>query len=214
MAMSIPLYRSSLNVNEIEVTVDEKLKEESLEVEDKDAPSSLMVRSSPVSKAESEYEEEADDGELECLPTMVAGVWSEDKQPTARSNNPILKAAFNSACVLRSVLNAYGTLVYLIFWCLVFSSDGRELELVVVRGEKAKSWFSCLVWVVARVRNALAYATHKFFQDNGFVWISNPIITASDYEGAGGQFCVTTLGEGIAHSLFMKSIEVVDKLLK
>ncbi|KAL6973682.1 hypothetical protein U1Q18_027869, partial [Sarracenia purpurea var. burkii] len=61
---SIPLYRSSLNVNEIEVTVGEKLKEESLEVEDKDAPSSLLVRSSPVSKAESEYEEEADDGDV------------------------------------------------------------------------------------------------------------------------------------------------------
>ncbi|PSS11535.1 Asparagine--tRNA ligase [Actinidia chinensis var. chinensis] len=46
---------------------------------------------------------------------------------------------------------------------------------------------------VARVRNALAYATHKFFQDNGFVWVSSPIITASDCEGAGEQFCVTTL---------------------
>ncbi|RVW50538.1 Asparagine--tRNA ligase, chloroplastic/mitochondrial [Vitis vinifera] len=47
--------------------------------------------------------------------------------------------------------------------------------------------------MVARVRNALAYATHKFFQENGFVWISSPIITASDCEGAGEQFCVTTL---------------------
>ncbi|KAG2636967.1 asparagine--tRNA ligase, chloroplastic/mitochondrial-like isoform X1 [Panicum virgatum] len=46
---------------------------------------------------------------------------------------------------------------------------------------------------VTRVRNALAYATHKFFQDNGFVWVSSPIITASDCEGAGEQFYVTTL---------------------
>ncbi|CAA7391606.1 unnamed protein product [Spirodela intermedia] len=46
---------------------------------------------------------------------------------------------------------------------------------------------------VARVRNALAHATHKFFQENGFTWISSPIITASDCEGAGEQFCVTTL---------------------
>ncbi|GJN32317.1 hypothetical protein PR202_gb20815 [Eleusine coracana subsp. coracana] len=46
---------------------------------------------------------------------------------------------------------------------------------------------------VARVRNALAYATHKFFQENGFVWVSSPIITASDCEGAGEQFYVTTL---------------------
>lgn len=46
---------------------------------------------------------------------------------------------------------------------------------------------------VSRVRNALSYATHKFFQENGFVWVSSPIITASDCEGAGEQFCVTTL---------------------
>ncbi|XP_078448139.1 class II aminoacyl-tRNA and biotin synthetases superfamily protein [Wolffia australiana] len=46
---------------------------------------------------------------------------------------------------------------------------------------------------VARVRNALAYATHKFFQENGFTWVSSPIITGSDCEGAGEQFCVTTL---------------------
>lgn len=46
---------------------------------------------------------------------------------------------------------------------------------------------------VSRVRNALSYATHKFFQENGFVWVSSPIITASDCEGAGEQFCVTIL---------------------
>ncbi|CAN4087893.1 unnamed protein product [Withania somnifera] len=46
---------------------------------------------------------------------------------------------------------------------------------------------------VSRVRNALAYATHKFFQENGFVWVSSPIITAADCEGAGEQFRVTTL---------------------
>ncbi|KAI3846152.1 hypothetical protein MKW92_033278 [Papaver armeniacum] len=54
---------------------------------------------------------------------------------------------------------------------------------------------------VARVRNALAHGTHKFFQENGFVWVSTPIITASDCEGAGEQFCVTTLiGDGIKSS--------------
>ncbi|XP_051146836.1 asparagine--tRNA ligase, chloroplastic/mitochondrial [Andrographis paniculata] len=46
---------------------------------------------------------------------------------------------------------------------------------------------------VSRVRSALSFATHRFFQENGFVWVSNPIITASDCEGAGEQFCVTTL---------------------
>lgn len=46
---------------------------------------------------------------------------------------------------------------------------------------------------VFRVRNVLAYAVHKFFQERGFSWIHTPIITASDAEGAGQMFRVTTL---------------------
>ena len=46
---------------------------------------------------------------------------------------------------------------------------------------------------VFRVRNRLAYAIHTFFQDRGFVWMHTPIITASDAEGAGQMFRVTTL---------------------
>lgn len=46
---------------------------------------------------------------------------------------------------------------------------------------------------VLRVRNALAFATHCFFQERGFVYVHTPIITASDAEGGGKQFLVTTL---------------------
>lgn len=46
---------------------------------------------------------------------------------------------------------------------------------------------------VFRVRSVVAYAIHKFFQDNGFVYAHPPIITASDAEGAGEMFRVTTL---------------------
>lgn len=46
---------------------------------------------------------------------------------------------------------------------------------------------------VTRVRHALAMATHRFFHDNGFYWIHTPIITASDAEGAGAMFRVSTL---------------------
>jgi len=42
-----------------------------------------------------------------------------------------------------------------------------------------------LISAVMRVRNNLAYATHKFFQERGFQYIHTPIITASDCEGAG-----------------------------
>ena len=46
---------------------------------------------------------------------------------------------------------------------------------------------------VARVRNAMAYAIHNFFQSRGFLYVHTPIITASNAEGAGDMFRVTTL---------------------
>ena len=46
---------------------------------------------------------------------------------------------------------------------------------------------------VFRVRHSLAFAVHKFFNDKGFVYMHTPIITASDAEGAGEVFRVTTL---------------------
>jgi len=46
---------------------------------------------------------------------------------------------------------------------------------------------------VFRVRHALAFAVHKFFNEKGFVYMHTPIITASDAEGAGEMFRVTTL---------------------
>lgn len=46
---------------------------------------------------------------------------------------------------------------------------------------------------VTRVRHALAMATHQFFHENGFYWIHTPIVTASDAEGAGAMFRVSTL---------------------
>lgn len=50
-----------------------------------------------------------------------------------------------------------------------------------------------LFGAVARVRNTMSYAIHTFFQENGFVYVHTPLITASDCEGAGEQFQVTTL---------------------
>ncbi|MDR3681906.1 MAG: asparagine--tRNA ligase [Flavipsychrobacter sp.] len=46
---------------------------------------------------------------------------------------------------------------------------------------------------VFRVRHALSFAIHKFFNDRGFVYLHTPVITASDAEGAGETFRVTTL---------------------
>ncbi|AMD84075.1 asparaginyl-tRNA synthetase [Capnocytophaga haemolytica] len=46
---------------------------------------------------------------------------------------------------------------------------------------------------IMRVRSTLAYAIHKYFQENGFFYVNTPIITGSDAEGAGEMFRVTAL---------------------
>ena len=50
-----------------------------------------------------------------------------------------------------------------------------------------------VIGAVTRVRDAIAHSIHRFFHDNGFFWINTPIITASDAEGAGELFRVSTL---------------------
>eukprot|EP01124_Arcella_intermedia_P011264 TRINITY_DN1767_c0_g1_i1.p1 TRINITY_DN1767_c0_g1~~TRINITY_DN1767_c0_g1_i1.p1 ORF type:complete len:550 (-),score=110.29 TRINITY_DN1767_c0_g1_i1:63-1712(-) len=50
-----------------------------------------------------------------------------------------------------------------------------------------------VIGAITRVRNALAFATHQFFQNQGYLYINTPLITASDCEGAGEMFQVTTL---------------------
>ncbi|MFB2803184.1 asparagine--tRNA ligase [Shewanella seohaensis] len=50
-----------------------------------------------------------------------------------------------------------------------------------------------IIGAVARVRNCLSQAIHRFYHENGFVWVSTPLITASDCEGAGEMFRVSTL---------------------
>lgn len=50
-----------------------------------------------------------------------------------------------------------------------------------------------IVGAITRIRHTLANAIHQFFNERGFYWISTPIITASDTEGAGEMFRVSTL---------------------
>ncbi len=61
----------------------------------------------------------------------------------------------------------------------------REIAHLRVRGNTFGAVF--------RIRNRLSYATHKFFQERGFMYVHTPIISASDCEGAGQMFGVTTL---------------------
>jgi asparaginyl-tRNA synthetase len=50
-----------------------------------------------------------------------------------------------------------------------------------------------VIAAVTRVRHTIAKSIHRFFDDHGFVWVNTPIITASDAEGAGELFRVSTL---------------------
>jgi len=70
------------------------------------------------------------------------------------------------------------------------------------------------VGAVARIRNELAYATHTFFQQHGFLYVHTPIITASDTEGAGEMFQVTTLLGSVEENgkIPQLSADDVDKL--
>ena len=48
------------------------------------------------------------------------------------------------------------------------------------------------IGAVARIRNALSWATHDFFQSHGFLYLHTPLITTSDCEGAGEMFQVSS----------------------
>lgn len=53
---------------------------------------------------------------------------------------------------------------------------------------------------VLRVRNALAFATHLFFQERGFLYVQTPVITGSDCEGGGEMFRVSTLSDSFDYA--------------
>jgi len=63
-----------------------------------------------------------------------------------------------------------------------------------------------LINAVTKVRNALAFGTHLFFQNKGYMYVHTPLITGSDCEGAGEMFQVTTL--------FSKSKDVITDIPK
>jgi asparaginyl-tRNA synthetase len=56
---------------------------------------------------------------------------------------------------------------------------------------------------VVRVRNALAWQIHRFFQERGFVWIHTPVITAADAEGAGEVFAIAGSEEYFARQAYL-----------
>eukprot|EP00899_Mesostigma_viride_P022736 jgi/Mesvir1/3647/Mv14942-RA.2 len=75
----------------------------------------------------------------------------------------------------------------------VYPIAKTKLSLEFLRTQKHMRCRTNTIAAVTRIRNALAHATHSFFQSNGFIYLHTPIITASDCEGAGEMFQVTTL---------------------
>ena len=69
----------------------------------------------------------------------------------------------------------------------------QKINLETLRGITHMRTRTGVMGAVFRVRNALAYATHTFFQKAGFMYIHAPLITGADCEGAGEMFQVTTL---------------------
>ena len=71
--------------------------------------------------------------------------------------------------------------------------SGKRPSLELLRDHLHLRPRTNLIPAMARTRNALAMATHEFFQKLGFVYVHTPIITSSDCEGAGEMFQVTNL---------------------
>lgn len=63
--------------------------------------------------------------------------------------------------------------------------SGKKINLETLRDIAHLRPRTQIMGSVARIKNNLAFATHQFFQNNGFLYVHTPIITASDCEGAG-----------------------------
>ena len=83
------------------------------------------------------------------------------------------------------------------------STFSVHVSTVCARGNNV----NLLSGAVARIRNALAAATHTFFQQHGFLYVHTPIVTCSDAEGAGEMFQVGFASKGVG---FAKTLGLVD----
>lgn len=75
---------------------------------------------------------------------------------------------------------------------LMVGKEAKKMKLETLRDICHLRPRTNLISSVTRIRNNLAYATHMYFQNRGFQYIHTPLITASDCEGAGEMFQVTT----------------------
>ena len=76
---------------------------------------------------------------------------------------------------------------------LMVGKEAKKMKLETLRDICHLRPRTNIISCVTRIRNNLAYATHIYFQNRGFLYIHTPLITSSDCEGAGEMFQVTTM---------------------
>jgi asparaginyl-tRNA synthetase len=111
----------------------------------------------------------------------------------------IVKSPGNKQPIEMKVENKEGNYVKIMGTCkqgeypLMVGKEAKKMKLETLRDIAHLRPRTNIISCVTRVRNNLAYATHIYFQNRGFLYIHTPEITSSDCEGAGSMFQVTTL---------------------
>ena len=111
----------------------------------------------------------------------------------------IVKSPGNKQPIEMKVENKEGVYVKIMGTCkqgeypLMVGKEAKKMKLETLRDICHLRPRTNVISCVTRIRNNLAYATHIYFQNRGFLYIHTPEITSSDCEGAGSMFQVTTL---------------------
>ena len=111
----------------------------------------------------------------------------------------IVKSQGNKQPIEMKIENKEGVYVKIMGTCkqgeypLMVGKEAKKMKLETLRDICHLRPRTNIISSVTRIRNNLAYATHIYFQNRGFLYIHTPEITSSDCEGAGSMFQVTTL---------------------
>jgi len=111
----------------------------------------------------------------------------------------VVKSPGNKQPIEMKVSKAEGNYVKILGSCdqgkypLMTGKEAKKMKLETLRDICHLRPRTNVISCVTRIRNNLAYATHIYFQNRGFLYIHTPEITSSDCEGAGSMFQVTTL---------------------
>ncbi len=134
-------------------------------------------------------------GNLQIVAPATLGNYADEIQKLSAGCSVVVRGALKLSPAAGQATELHAEEVRVIGWC-----DVEEYPLQKKRHsfEKLREWAHLrgrtnTFGAVMRVRNQICHSIHQFFQDNRFLYLHTPIITASDCEGAGEMFRVTTL---------------------